>query len=64
MRCDHPDIFALNILGKYKHFVLKENLFSLKDLCDIYEMSLGPKLREFFHKFENHILVECEVKNK
>ncbi len=61
MKCEQAETFVFNTLGTYKHFVLRENLFSLKDLVDIYEYRLISKLKDFLNKFEKHILKECSV---
>lgn len=61
MKCENLENFVFNTLGAHRHFILKENLFSLKDLVDIYEYRLINKLTEFLQKFENHILLECTV---
>lgn len=61
MKCEDSESFVIQTLGNYKHFVLRENLFSLKDLMGIYEYSLIRKLKDFLVKFENHILTECSV---
>lgn len=59
MKCEDYDKFVIQTLGDYKHFVLKESLFSLRDLVDIYENRMQDKLIEFLHKFETHLLNEC-----
>lgn len=61
MKYECTENFVTVNLGKYKYFVLKENLFSLKDMCDIHDYTLIKKLREFLKKFENHLLRECKV---
>ena len=61
MKCENPDVFAINTLGKYKYLVLRETLFSLKDLVEISEFKMMTKLEEFLKKFEDHILNECSV---
>jgi hypothetical protein len=61
MRCPNLDTFVVNTLGKHKYFVLKENLFSLKDLCEIYDFTLIYKLKSYFKQFEDH-LKACDVR--
>ncbi len=61
MKCDNADQFALNIIGEYKHLVLRENLFSIRDLVNIQENKMNVILTEFLLKFEDHILKECDV---
>jgi hypothetical protein len=60
LRCPNVDAFVLSTLGKHKYFVLKENLFSLKDLCEIYDYTLIYKLKHYFKLFEDHLMT-CEV---
>jgi hypothetical protein len=63
MKCDHLENFVISVLGhSYKHLVLREILFSLKDLVDIYEYRMLSKLKEYLRKFEDHILKDCTVK--
>ena len=61
MKCDNSESFVFNTLKEYKYLVLRETLFSLKDLVDIYEFRLIKKLKDFLLKFEDHILKECVV---
>lgn len=62
MKCSKPDEIAYQILGEYNYLVLKENLFSLKDLCEIYDGTFILKIKDFMFKLENHIKNECQVK--
>ena len=62
MKCESAEEFALNSLKEYKYLVLKQNLFSLKDLCKINDFSLIYKLQDFFFIFEHHIQKDCQVK--
>ena len=62
MNCKSAEDFVLNTLKEYKYFVLKQNVFSMKDLCEINDYSLIFKLQDFFFKFENHLRKECQVK--
>ncbi len=61
MKCENSESFVFSTLGSYKHFVLRENLFSLNDLVGMQEYELILKLKNFLDKFENHIHKECSV---
>jgi hypothetical protein len=61
MKCENADEFVINTLGSYKYLVLRENLFSLKDLVDICDMKMIEKLNEYVKKFEDHIRKDCQV---
>jgi hypothetical protein len=61
MKCPKTDDFVISTLGNQKYFVLRETLFSLKDLVDIFEYRLINRLKELLKIFENHILIECSV---
>ncbi len=60
MKCPNLDMFVEENLGKYNYIILKENMFSLKDLYEVYEGKFIIKLRGFFKIFEEHIL-SCKV---
>lgn len=62
MKCDKSESFVLETLSDRKYLVLKENLFSLKDLIEINEYSLIVELQKCFEKFEKHILHDCNVR--
>jgi hypothetical protein len=55
MKCDLAEQFVLETLGEYRYLVLKEYIYSLKDLVDIHEGRLIGLLKSFFQKFEEHI---------
>lgn len=61
MKCEGLETFVFNTLKEYKYLVLRETLFSLKDLVDISEFKLIKLLKEILVKFEDHILRECAV---
>ena len=62
MKCDEYAMVADNILGDYKYLVLKENLFSLNDLYEIYEgEDFIPRLMKYIGLLEDHIVNKCEV---
>jgi hypothetical protein len=61
MKCQKAEDFVLSTLGNQKYFVLRETLFSLKDLVEIFEFRLINKLKELLKIFENHILNDCNV---
>jgi hypothetical protein len=60
MTCETAEQFVLETLGDYKYLVLKEYIYSLKDLVDINEGKLIILLKEYFKKFEEHIAT-CSV---
>ncbi len=62
MKCEKAESFVTSTLGLQKYFILRETLFSLKDLVDIYEYRLINRLKELLKKFENHILIDCTVR--
>ena len=35
MKCEGAEKFVIDTMDEYKYLVLKQNLFSMKDLCDI-----------------------------
>jgi hypothetical protein len=59
MKCDKAESFVLKTLKEDNYLVLKQNLFSLKDLCEINDYKLINKLNSYFKKFEHHIIKEC-----
>jgi len=61
MKCDNHESFVYNTLGEYNYLVLREILFSLKDLVEIQEYKLIKKLKEFLRIFEDHILKDCNL---
>lgn len=61
MKCSNPEKIATEVLGEYSYLVLKENLFSLKDLWEIHNGSFILKIKEFLFKLENHIKSDCPV---
>lgn len=61
MKCYNAENFILETLKEYKYFVLKQNFFSMKDLCEINDYSLIYKLQDFFNLFQKHILKDCQV---
>jgi hypothetical protein len=61
MKCENAEDFALKTLGNFKYLVLRETLFSLKDLVEISEFRMLIKLEEFLKNFEDHILKDCAV---
>jgi len=63
MKCENSDAFVINVLGKHHYLALKENVYSLKDLCDINEGVFIPKLKEFYEQFEEHLHKKCHVCN-
>ena len=61
LKCESSESFAIQTLGEYKYLVLLENLFSLRDLCEICEGIFEDKLLDFLKLFENHIFIDCNV---
>ena len=61
IKCSNPENIASEVLGEYSYLVLKENIFSLKDLWEIHNGSFILKLKDFLFKLENHIKAECSV---
>ena len=59
MKCEKKEEFVFNTLKDYKYLLLKENVFSLKDMAGIADKSFLYELYNFVEKFENHILSEC-----
>ena len=66
MKCESMNKIIEEKLEKFSYLVLKENLFSLKDLyeiseCDRNTYSYFARIQSFIDVLENHILKECEV---
>ena len=63
MKCENTEKFVIDTMKEYKYLVVKQNFFSMKDLCDINDYSLIYKLQGYFDLFEDHILKSCEICN-
>lgn len=61
MKCSDSEKIANEILGEYSYLVIKENLFSLRDLWEIHNGSFILKIKDYMFKLENHIKSECAV---
>jgi len=61
IKCLNLEKIVSEILEAYSYLVLKENLFSLKDLWEIHNGSFILKLKDFLFKLENHIKLDCQV---
>ena len=61
MKCDNKDEFVKEVLGEYQYLLLHENLFSLRDLVEINDLSFFDKLTVFEKKMEDHILKDCQT---
>jgi hypothetical protein len=61
MKCDNKVDFVKSVLGEYQYLLLHENLFSLRDLVEINDLTFFDKLSLFEKKMEDHILKDCEV---
>jgi hypothetical protein len=61
MKCENCDELVFRILKEYNYLVIKEIVFSLKDLWEIKTEAFIYKLAEFVKIFENHILKDCKV---
>ena len=59
MKCKNRIKIIEDILGEYEYIALKENLFSMKDLVEIYNDIFYNKMLEFKNKFVRHISGEC-----
>ena len=59
MKCEGAEKFVIDTMDEYKYLVLKQNLFSMKDLCDINDYLLIYKLQNMLKSFEDHILRSC-----
>ncbi len=62
MKCKHAEQFVVDTLKDYKYLVLKQNFFSMKDLCEINDYSLIYKLQDFFTVFQDHLIKDCQVR--
>lgn len=60
IKCDESKIIE-DILPQHKYLVLKEKIFSLKDLVEIYNRTFIAKLKEIKNKLVNHITTECKI---
>lgn len=63
MKCEAAEKFVIDTMKEYKYLVLKQNLFSMKDLCDINDYSLIFKLQTMLNAFEDHLLRTCDICN-
>lgn len=61
MKCEDKDNFVIRTLGENKYLILRELLFSLKDLVEINDYSMISKLQSILNLFEAHITKECNV---
>ena len=59
MKCENKFNFLKENLGDYEYIVLKENLFSMRDLVEINKKSFYKKIKGFKNKFVKHIREEC-----
>ena len=60
MKCKNKFKIIEDILGEYKYIALKEYLFSMKDLAEIYNAIFYDRIIEFKNKFVKHISGECQ----
>lgn len=60
IKCKDFEDVAKKILKEYSYLVLKENLFTLRDLWEIHNGSFILKIKEFMLNLENHIK-NCQV---
>lgn len=60
VKCNSEEV-ASNILGEYKYLVLQENIFSLKDLCEMSTGIYSVKIYELFQRLERHVVKECQT---
>ena len=61
MKCDKKEDIVKNTLGKHHYFVLKETLFSLKDISLVNTGEFFHVMLNYFKAFEDHILNNCDV---
>ena len=59
MKCEGAEKFVVDTMNEYKYLLLKQNMFCMKDLCDINDYSLIYKLQDWLKCFEEHILINC-----
>ena len=59
MKCDNKYNFIKEVLGEYEYIVLKEYLFSMRDLVEINKKIFLKKIKEFKAKFVEHISGKC-----
>jgi hypothetical protein len=59
MKCEDPFDFLDRTIPDCKYIVLKEYIFSLRDLNDIYNKTFTNKLKKIKEIFVKHITEEC-----
>lgn len=61
MICESP--YVLDLLGANAHLLLKENLFSLKNLSEIYNGAMQKYMEKCFEMLKSHVS-GCSVTKK
>ena len=60
MKCDKKTEFIEDTLGEYKYLVLKEIIFSIRDLVEMDNKSFLKKINKFFNALVKHVSGECQ----
>ena len=60
MKCKNKFEFLKNNFKEYQYLVLKENIFSIKDLVEIKNEIFWPKIKKFFDIMVKHVSGECD----
>ena len=60
MKCKNKFQFVEEAMGEYNYLALKENIFSLKDLVEINNLTFLNKINELKNKFIRHISGQCK----
>jgi len=63
MACEDAEEVVITLLKKDSYLVLKQNLFSLKDLCEINDGKMIEKLNVYKDKLQTHLRKTCKVCN-
>jgi len=53
MKCEGVEKVIIDTMKEHQYLILKQNLFSMKDLCDINDFSLIYKLKDMFKAYMN-----------
>ena len=61
MKCEDKFKFLEDNLGEYEYIVLKEYIFSLRDLVEINNKVFYKKINQFKKIFIRHISGECPI---
>ena len=61
MKCENKMEYIINLLGEYKYLVLKETIFSIRDLVEINSKVFLKKINDFFNAMIRHVSGECDM---